>query len=82
MNKKQITVILVGVVALVLVFFLTPRYKITSVGGDNYIMTEQSSALYERSKGTVKLHWDKISLYAGIALLAYAGLFWGLRTKK
>ncbi|MDD5018856.1 MAG: hypothetical protein PHH75_01610 [Candidatus Omnitrophica bacterium] len=82
MNKKQIAVILLGIIALVLIFFLTPRYKITSIGGDNYIITEQSSSLYERSQGAVKLHWEKISLYGGIALLACGGLAVVFRRKK
>ncbi|MFA5038772.1 MAG: hypothetical protein WC732_03740 [Candidatus Omnitrophota bacterium] len=82
MNKKQWLVLIVGVIALGLIFFLTPRYKITQIDQDNYIRTEQSSALYERSSGTVKLHWEHIALYAAITVLACGILLVSLRRKN
>lgn len=82
MNKKQTIVLILGVLALVLIVWLTPRYKITAIGGNNYIVTEQTSSLYERSRGTVKLHWNKVLLYTGIIVPACGFFIWAFRRKN
>ena len=81
MNKKQWAVVILGVLILVAIFIFTPRYKMTAIGGDNYIITEQSSSLYARSQGAIRLHWDKISLYAGATVVACGILIGLLRTR-
>lgn len=82
MNKKQWIVVLLALSALALIYFLTPRYKLIQIDEKNYIRTEQSSSLYQRSKGQVKLHWEKIGLYAGITLLTTGVLLLVLRRKN
>jgi len=82
MNKKQIIILILEILAIVLIVWLTPRYKITDIGGNNYIITEQTSSLYERTHGAVKLHWGKVFLYTGITI-PVCGLFvWVLRRKN
>ena len=70
MNNKQIVVLGLCVIAIVLIVIFTPRYKITWLDSKNYVLTEQTSALFKRSAGKAKLHWDKIALYAGLTLIA------------
>jgi hypothetical protein len=82
MNKKQIIVFVVEILAIVLIVWFTPRYKITDIGGNNYIITEQSSSLYQRSHGTVRLHWDKAFLYIGITIPVCGFLVWAWRGKN
>ena len=67
MNKKQIAALAIGIVAIALIVKFTPRYKITRIDTENFIITEQTSTLYKRSAGTVNLHWEKILLYSGIS---------------
>lgn len=68
MNKKQWAVVIAGTIILVLIFFITPRYKITQIDKNNYVRTEQSSSLYKRCQGKEKLHWEKIALFGGITV--------------
>ncbi|QAT16892.1 hypothetical protein BU251_03665 [Candidatus Velamenicoccus archaeovorus] len=82
MNKKQLIVLVAGILALILIAWFTPRYKVTAIGGDNYIITEQTSSLYERSRGAVRLHWDKILLYEGLAIPICGLLMWAFRRKN
>lgn len=79
MNKKQLIVLALCVIAVVLIVLFTPRYKITWINSDNYVLTEQSSALFKRSAGPAKLHWDKIALYAGLTLLVGGAAIFILR---
>ena len=58
-----------------------PRYKIIMIDSQNFIKTEQTSALYKRSGGKEKLHWDRIApLSAGIAIAC--GVLIGLVKEK
>ena len=82
MNKKQLIILILEILAIVLIVWFTPRYKITDIGGNNYIITEQTSSLYERSHGAVRLHWDKVLLYTGMTLPIYGLFAWALRRKK
>ncbi len=82
MNNKQLTVLAFGIVAIGLIVYFTPRYKITQIDKENFIITEQTSTLYKRSKGKECLHWDKILLYSGIAaMICCLGVF-SSREKK
>ena len=82
MNKKQIIVIVLGVIALGLIVLLTPRYKITWIGSNSFIKTEQSSSLYKKSSGEVKFKWKKISFYSGIAIVTCGILLLLLKDKN
>jgi len=82
MNKKQLIVLVAGILALILIAWFTPRYKMTAIGDGNYIITEQTSALYERSRGAVRLHWDKILLYEGPVIPICGLLMWAFRRKN
>lgn len=81
MNKKQGTVLLLGIAAVVLIVIFTPRYKITWMDSENFIKTEQSSPLYKRSSGKALMHWDRIGLYGG-AVLALCGLLIALLKER
>ncbi len=67
MNKKQIAALALGILAIALIIIFTPRYKITRIDTENFIITEQTSTLYKRSTGKENLHWEKILLYSGIS---------------
>lgn len=82
MNKKQTFLIFLGLISIVLIVFFTPRYKVTWIDSKNFITTEQTSSLYKRSKGTVKLHTEKILAYAGIAICACGILIFLSRDKN
>ncbi len=83
MNKKQIVVLILGIIAIILSVVLTPRYKLSwSDASQNYIITEQSSTLYNRAKGEVKFHWDKILTYSGIAVVVCGVLLFVLGGKN
>lgn len=81
MNKKQNIILGLGVLSLILIVLFTPRYKITWIDSKNFIQTEQSSSLYKRSKGDIKLHWDKILIYGGIAVSLCGILMFTVRRK-
>jgi hypothetical protein len=81
MNKKQNIILGLGVLGLILIVLFTPRYKIAWIDSKNFIQTEQSSSLYKRSKGDVKLHWDKILIYAGITVSLCGILMFIVRRK-
>ena len=81
MSKKQMIVLGLGIIGIILIVLLTPRYKITWIDSLNFIKTEQYSSLYKRSKGAVRLHWDKILIYSGFTLLVSGILIFGLRDK-
>lgn len=82
MNKKQGVVLLAGVIGVILIVFFAPRYKITWIDSKNFVMTEQKSSLYNRCKGQVKYHWDKIALYAGLLILLEGFLLFALRDQS
>ncbi|MBI5872893.1 MAG: hypothetical protein HZB36_01960 [Candidatus Omnitrophica bacterium] len=82
MNKKQITVLTLEVIAIVLIVIFTPRYKITWLDSENFIKTEQTSPLYKRSKAKESLHLDKIAIYSGLVAMASGLLIFGLRDKR
>ncbi|MFH0877599.1 MAG: hypothetical protein V1863_05180 [Candidatus Omnitrophota bacterium] len=82
MNKKQVFALVLGTIAIILIVIFTPRYKITWIDSVNFVKTEQTSSLYKRSKGTVKLHWDKILFYGGAVLAGTAVAFFALRESK
>lgn len=82
MNKKQLAALALGIVAITLIIIFTPRYKITLIDSENFIITEQTSTLYKRSKGKESLHWEKISLYSGISSLVCCLAIFSLRKKR
>lgn len=82
MNKKQWFVLFLGIIAIIAIVIFTPRYKVSWIDAENFIVTEQSSSLYKRASGTVKLHWDKIILYSSLTVLACAGIAFVLREKN
>jgi hypothetical protein len=69
MNKKQILVVVLGVLGVAAAVYFTPRYKLVMIDSQNFIKTEQTSALYKRSSGKEKLHWDKIVLISSGIIL-------------
>ena len=69
MNKKQVITLFISIIALVLIYFFTPRYKIIWIDADNFVKTEQTSSLYKRSKGKESLYWDRIALFSGIVII-------------
>ncbi len=81
MNSKQIAVIILMVIGIVLIVKFTPRYKITKIDSENFIKTEQSSSLYKRTKGTEKLHWDRVILYSGLTAIGSGALIFALRNR-
>lgn len=81
MNKKQLIALAMGIVSIVAIGFLTPKYKILEIGPENYIITEQTSSLYKRSQGKEKLHWDKIFIYSSAPLLITGVLLLTLKDK-
>lgn len=82
MNKKQLFVLFLGIIALIAIAVLTPRYKLTKIDSKNYIKTEQSSSLYPRCSGVTKLHWDKIFVYWGATLFVSGALLFALKGKN
>ncbi len=82
MNIKQTVIIILGIIGLVLIFIYSPRYKITQIDSENFIITEQSSSLYSRSGGTERLHWDKWLLYSGITIFAFGILVFAFKDKQ
>jgi hypothetical protein len=81
MNKKQLYALVLGIVAIALIVYFTPRYKITQIDSENFIITEQTSTLYKRSTGKEGLHWDKILLYSGISAFVCCLAIFSLREK-
>jgi hypothetical protein len=77
MNRKQTTVVVIGIFGIAAAVFLTPRYKIVMIDSQNFIKTEQTSSLYKRSGGKEKLHWDRIALISGGIIIA-CGILTGL----
>jgi hypothetical protein len=82
MNKKQRIVLSMGIISIALIIIFAPRYKITRINTNDYIITEQSSALYKQSKGLVRYHWDKIAARSGLAVLTYAALIFFMKEKN
>lgn len=82
MNKAQKITIILGILALAAIAFFTPKYKLTRIDDENYIKTEQSSALYARCTGETKLHWDKIFIYWGATGAVCAILLFFLKGKN
>lgn len=82
MNNKQIAVIIIGGIGIAVSLFLTPHYKIVYLDSKNFIVTEQTSKLYKRSKGKEKIHWDRIALISGGIVLAAGALCFVLKDKK
>jgi hypothetical protein len=81
-NKKQIVILVVGALAIAAIVYLMPRYKMVRVDANNYIITEQSSPLFKRSQGELRLHWNWIAPSSGgVILLAGLGVFF-LRDKR
>lgn len=81
MNIKQLLIAIFSICASIIVIFYGPKYKITEIGPDNFIKTEQSSALYKRCTGKVKLYWNRIFLYESIVLLFCGFLIFLVREK-
>lgn len=81
MNLKQLLIAIFGICAFIIIIIYGPRYKITEIGPDNFIKTEQSSALYKRCTGKVKLYWNRIFLYENIVLLLCGCLIFSAREK-
>ncbi len=81
MNKRQTIVLILAVMGIALIFFLTPKYKITWIDSENFIKTEQTSSLYKRSQGKVQLHWDRIFKYSGIVFVTGAILIFILKER-
>lgn len=75
-------VLLFGIIAITLIVIFTPKYKITWMGPENFIKTEQTSSLYKRSAGKECYHWDKISIYSGIVALACCLAIFTSRDKR
>jgi len=82
MNTKIVIVLVVALIGIVAVTLLMPQYKIHYMNADNFIITEQTSPLYERSLGEVKRHWDRIMPINGGILLAGGILCLFLRNKR
>jgi hypothetical protein len=82
MNTKQTVVLILGILGIAAVVFFMPRYKITMITAQDYIKTEQTSALYKRSHGIEKLHWDRIVPISGGIFLVCGVLIGLLRDKK
>lgn len=72
-NKNQAGVLVVIILAVAAILFFMPRYKMLKVDSENYIITEQSSPLFKRSKGEVRLHWNWIVPASG-AVIVLGGL--------
>jgi hypothetical protein len=81
MNSKQIATLCLSVIGIVLIVIFTPKYKITWIDSENFIRTEQTSALYKRSKGQEKYNWDKIAVYSGGVIAGCGLLMFALRDK-
>ena len=81
MNKKQTIVIVAGILGIAAAFFFIPRYKIVMIDSQNFIKTEQTSALYKRSGGKEKLRWDRIAAIGGGIVVA-GGILIGLLGEK
>lgn len=81
MNNKQVIIVVLCVVILTLIVIFTPQYKVTWIDSKNYVLTEQTSPLYKRSKAPAKKHWDKIALYAGLTLMVAGALVLVLKDK-
>ena len=76
MNSKQIVTLGFIILAIAAIVFFMPRYKMVKVDADNYIITEQSSPLFKRSKGEIRLHWNWIiPASGGVVLLGGLGVF-------
>lgn len=82
MNIKQVIILAVALIAILAATFLMPQYKIHYINSENFIITEQSSPLYERSLGEVRRHWDRILPVSGGILLAGGILCFLLRNKR
>ncbi|MGE5280611.1 MAG: hypothetical protein ACM3L6_07715 [Deltaproteobacteria bacterium] len=82
MNIKQITVLAVALIAIVGVTLLMPQYKIQYIDTKNFIVTEQSSPLFERSRGQTRRHWNRILPIAGGVLFVSGILCFVLRDKR
>ena len=82
MNQKQIIVLCIGILGIGAAAFFMPRYKIIMIDSQNFIKTEQTSALYKRSGGKEQLHWDRIAPIAGGIALVCGTLIGLLREKK
>jgi uncharacterized protein YxeA len=81
MNNKQVIVVILCVIAIILIVIYTPQYKVTWLDRTNYVLTEQTSPLYKRSKAPAQKHWDKIALYAGLTLVIAGALVLVLKDK-
>ncbi len=69
MNKKQIVVIVLAAIAIALIVYFTPRYKITWIDSNNFVKTEQTSSLYKRTKGKENFYWDRITVYSSAVVI-------------
>jgi len=81
-NVKQIIVLALALAGIVVVIAVTPPYKMHHLGGDNYVITEATSPLYDRALGEVRRHWDRILPKAGGILLLSGILCFLLRNKR
>ena len=81
MNNKQITAVVLGIIAISLIVIFTPRYKVTWIDSKNFIKTEQTSTLYKRSKGKEELHWDRIAIYSSMVILVCGIAVFSLKRK-
>jgi len=82
MNTKQIIILAGTLIVIVGVTFLIPQYKIQYINAKSYIITERSSPLYERSRGQVRRHWNRILPISGGILLSSGILCLLLRNKR
>ena len=82
MNTKQTAVVIIGVIGIAAAVFFTPRYKIVMIDSQNFIKTEQTSALYKRSGGKESLHWDMIAPLSGGIAIACGALIALLKDKR
>jgi len=82
MNIKQIIVLAVALIGILAVIFLISPYKIHYIDSKNFIITKQSSPLYERALGEVRRPWNRILPISGGILLSSGILCLLLRNKR